>query len=70
MPKHTHRAIPSQSSMRGYCGHSVRPDAPNPLAHGGVTITDYCRCGATRRTNSTGIGRRERGRWSPDRDDD
>jgi hypothetical protein len=61
--EHRHRAIPARSTTYGYVGYSVRPDHPNPLAHGGVTHYDYCRCGARRLTNSTGAKRTERGPW-------
>jgi hypothetical protein len=60
---HKHRAVPKQSKIVGF-SHCVRPDDCHPAAHGGVTHIDHCRCGATRRTNSTGFGRTERGPWT------
>ncbi len=59
-----HRPMPEQSRTYGYVGYSVRPRNPNPVAHGGVTHHEVCRCGATRMINSTGLGRDERGPWT------
>lgn len=59
--RHTHRAIPRLSQDYGFTG-SVRPDNPNPAAHGNITQWDTCRCGATRATNINGR-HIERGPW-------
>jgi len=58
--KHQHRT--TKSVVRPYVGYSVRPDRPNPAAHGGVTIVERCACGAQRLTNVNGR-HIETGRW-------
>ena len=60
---HQHRSIEPREKTIPYIGHSVRPDKPNPVAHGNVTHIEVCACGARRLTNSNG-GRLERGPWT------
>jgi hypothetical protein len=63
---HEHRPVVDLSievEPRGF-QRCVNPDECNPAAHGGVELVETCQCGATRRVNSTGYGRREYGPWS------
>ena len=56
---HTHRAHTSET--RGF-SHCVAPDRCNPAAHGNVTATARCRCGATRESAINQVYL-ERGSW-------
>lgn len=59
MTGHRHRVKSTRTV--GFSGPVANPE--NRDAHGGVCHVDTCACGATRRTNSTGRGRDERGPW-------
>ncbi len=64
--KHRHAPVRELTRERPFMGpvhNSVR--GPNPAAHGGVTITESCRCGMERRINVNGRYR-EAGRWCQD----
>jgi hypothetical protein len=55
---HRHKAIAAKAQTRGW-SFCVTPDrcAANPQyteAHGNVTVTDHCACGATRMSESNG----------------
>lgn len=62
MKRHKHKAISDKRRTIGFSS-CVSPENCNAKAHGGVTHIDACSCGATRKTNSTGFGREERGKW-------
>ncbi len=59
---HRHRPTCSISDLTPgpYLGAVRWPG--NPVAHGGVSYVQHCRCGATRRTNVNGSAR-EVGAW-------
>lgn len=59
MTAHRHRVRTTRTV--GYTGPVAQPE--NHAAHGGVCHIDTCACGAVRKTNSTGMGRDERGPW-------
>lgn len=61
---HRHRADRSETRAYSSC---VTPYRCNPAAHGHVTITDICRCGARRSTLINGR-HEERGRWEQEED--
>lgn len=60
MTGHRHRVKSTRTV--GFSGPVAQPE--NSEAHGGVCHVDTCACGATRRINSTGMGRDERGPWT------
>ena len=59
--KHRHRPHTTKTVGFAYC---VAPYDCTPAAHGGVTHIETCKCGATRRINSTGSHREEVGAWA------
>lgn len=65
--KHTHKAIPAKSEIKGWT-HCVTDSlcAANPQrkeAHGNIVRIDVCSCGSKRLTESNG-GRSNYGPWS------
>lgn len=50
------------SEPRRYTG-SVNPWAEFPAAHGNITCTETCQCGASRNVNINGV-HREEGLWT------
>lgn len=61
MTTHKHRPLKTtEQCFVGAIPDAIKPDA---RAHGNVTQTDVCRCGASRQVN-VNQGFREIGRWS------
>ena len=51
MTRHRHRTV--RTDFRGFVG-PIAGAEPNRAAHGGITETHRCACGATRRLNVNG----------------
>lgn len=51
-----------QPSIRCFSGPIADAKRPNPLAHGNITRTETCSCGATRQVNVNGT-HKEIGSW-------
>lgn len=59
----THKHRKKTSGIQGFSA-CVNPYNCNPMSHGGVTIVEWCACGAMRKINSTGgIKKTETGNW-------
>ena len=50
---HRHRAITTRTATQGW-SHCVAAGPCDGTAHGAVTFTEHCRCGAIRLTESNG----------------
>ena len=59
--QHRHRSK-GEEKIVGF-SHCAAPGRCYAASHGGICRVATCSCGATRRTNSTGPGREERGEW-------
>ena len=59
MTRHRHRTV--RTDVRCFVG-PIAGAEPNPAAHGGVTETQRCACGAVRQLNVNGR-HREVGPW-------
>jgi len=59
--RHIHRANPKRAETIPFWG-PINAAEQNEAAHGNITAIDYCRCGATKRTNINGR-HLERGKW-------
>lgn len=62
MKTHKHKAKPALTRERCFSG-PVSGAEPNRAAHGNITVTEQCQCGATRKTNVNGH-HVERGGWA------
>jgi hypothetical protein len=62
-----HRHATTHTTEKCFTG-PVAGVRENPAAHGWTTITDTCRCGAERETNTNGR-HTERGRWHNERNE-
>lgn len=58
---HRHREQPKRTEERGFTAPVAHPG--NPAAHGGITRTEHCSCGAVRRVN-VNFGHIESGPWA------
>jgi len=58
---HRHRAVKALARECAYLG-PADTQHQKPAAHGGISRTDKCRCGAYRRSNHNGP-HREYGNW-------
>lgn len=62
MTERTHRHTAADTDERPFDGPITSARQPNTAAHGNITETDKCRCGAERRRNVNGR-HVETGQW-------